>query len=111
MLYAPGLDRQQSDQPTTAFDKCGFRKWTSDTQFTDFRFSSTATTTQADFVNSVGVKSFPMNELGSNFKVQVISKTEAEAKGHGCLSYDPSNDMALSLSATAAVTLATLLFH
>ena len=52
-----------------------------------------------------------MNELGSNFKVQVISKTEAEKNGHSCLSYDASKDHAFSLTAAAAVALASLLFH
>ena len=111
MLYTPGVDRPAADEPSKAFDSCGFRKWTSETQYVDSRFSSTSTTTQSDFMNSIGVKSFPMNELGSNFKVQVISKTEAEKNGHSCLSYDASKDHAFSLTATAAVALASLLFH
>ena len=42
-------------EPTKAFDNCGYRKYTSETAYTDYQQSSTQTTTAVAFLKSVGV--------------------------------------------------------
>ena len=70
-LYGPMKDPSQVylTQPTNAFDNCGITYPGANLNF----YSSNVTTTAYDFLNSVGVKSYVMNDLGAAFKVQIIT--------------------------------------
>ena len=91
-LYAPGIpaDEQLMTTPTSAFDSCGFRLWKDADalnpigSYTNVTFSSDATTTASDFLNSPGFKSFPMRDLGSAFSVEIVNEDHARDLGVGC---------------------------
>ena len=78
------------DKPTTAFDSCGSFLFAADGTNTTRDFASTWITDATSFFNSPSFKSSMMNQLGSNFKIEIVSSAQAKAKGVGCLSMNYS---------------------
>ena len=99
------------DKPTSAFDNCGYRVYTSETDYTEKFKSSTATSTADSFLNSYGFKSNVMNSLGNSFKIEIISEVQAAAKGVSCLSEDESYSSAFGMFTSAALALSALMLY
>ena len=111
MMYAPDVDPNSVDltKPTTAFDSCGFKLYsTGGLTYVEKDFASLVTTTAESFFNSAGFKTRVMNELGSNFNVKVITDQEAKNLGVECLTASFSGAEFLTTS-VAAIALALML--
>ena len=95
-------------KPTTAFDSCGFKLYSSGgLTYVEKDFASQETTNAEAFFNSAGFKSRVMNELGSNFDVKVVTDQEAKNLGVECLtaSFSGAEFLTTSMAAIAVALL------